>query len=601
MPSSATPPLPAEAPLADRLALAALGTAAAVWLLCLTEEFAPQGSAVGWLAMLLIVAAHLPLLAGRTPRLPLALPAVPSRGLQALALLFVLLAAGTLAHRHHSQIAGRPVYPEASAQMGLLTQVTARLDARQPIYTPHYRTGAWSQRNAFPPLLATVYTLQGATGLEWRYAPLAAVVLLAGLLAAALAALPVAGRADGRTWLLLGGTALAASSWLFPGRFLDFLHWGHAAVLWPLLFLLGWSLGRGWWLPAAGAAGLLGGMNAGWLLLLPLVGVVVWKAEKPAHRPALLALLLLPPLLSYGLARAEWEEMWSGITGTLFGTGLAQVAEGSSSRFPTLHGLTDPFALRVGIYGLAVGLLGWMAMAASRAKNGRERLLLLAAGAALVIAAAPASFYFHWAAHALLLAGLALGLAGERHHTARRRSLLLGGGAAVSLFLLVSIRLYAGFPDALNRPETAHRQDHFQHLLAGFNIPSQDHVWGRDPRMVTAFLLDRAVDGILEIDLATPGGEFTPFNPALIRVNGRPVGLYRELPGRSSFARVPLRAGEVHAGMNLVEIEARWARTPRSLGLADDERDVSLMYRGLRFIPVRAIPTTEGAAIARSE
>ncbi len=605
MPSSASGPSPAAEPprtgWAVRLAAAACGTAAGVWLLCLTEEFTPAGSPVGWLALLLILSSHLMLLPAVASRIRSAvtppgssgrlLEKVPLRVTLALALILVLAGSATLTYRHHAQIAERPLLPEASAQLGLLTQVSARLERGLPLFTPPYRVGDWSQRNAFPGLLAAVYTLPRQAGYEWRYASLAAIVLLGGLVVAALAHAAAGGIPRGRHVLLLLGAAAASGSWLIHGRFLDFLHWGHAAPLWPLVFLFGWALGAGWAIVAAASAGLLAAMNPGWLLLLPLAGLALWR-EARGREHLFLLMLVLPPLLSYGYTRGEWEAMWTGMTGTLFQAGAEQYSGATAWRFPTIHGLTDLLALRIGLYGIALAGLVLLGRRMLSSNTGRERPILFCAAAALVVAFAPAAYFFHWAAHALLLAGTALGLAAPRSAgdsgsalPPLPRSVFAGAAAAALLLGIGSIHLVAGFPGALNRPESGHRQDHFQYLLAGFNIPSEDHVWGSKPRMATAFVLDRPTGGILEISLAAPGGEFTPFNPALIRVNGLPVGLFRERPGRSGYAIVPLRPGEVHAGVNIVEIEAAWARSPRSLNLADDERDISLMYRGLRFLP----------------
>ena len=602
MPSSAAVPPPpndaggqaarnASIRNALRLAVAACGTAAGVWLLCLTEAFTPGGSPVGWLAFLLIAASHLPFFLRKLPALPRVVGDLPPKGALVTALLVVLAASAVLVHRHHEQIAQRPLLPEASAQMGLLTHVTARMERGFPLYTPPYRVGDWSQRNAFPSLLSAVYTLPRRAGHEWRYASLAAVVLLGGLLAAALANVQAGILTSRRYTAVVLGAALGAGSWLALGRFVDFLHWGHAAPLWPFVFLFGWALGAGWAPVAAGSAGLLAAMNPGWLLLLPLAGIAVWKDAR-GREPLVLGLLIVPALLSYGYTRAEGEAMWTGVVGSLFQAGTAQAAEGTAWRFPTLHGLTDPLALRTSLYGLALAalaLVGWRMYCSQRTA---ERALLFAAAAALVLAAAPATHFFHWAAHALLLGGIALGLAAPREAGDRQpappvrpQSVYLGTGTGAVLLAVAAMKLLAGFPDALNRPQTGHAQDHFQHALAGFNVPSEDHVWGSKPRMAVAFFLDRPVGGLLEIELATPGGEFTPYNPALIRVNGMPVGLYRERPGRGSYARIPLAPGEVHVGTNIVEIEARWARTPRSMNLGDDERDISLMYKGLRFLP----------------
>ncbi len=580
------------------LAVASLATAAALFLLIYTETYTPAGSPWAPIALLLLVIGHLPLLnsADQRGRTPEWLRLLPRWGTAALAILVIVAGAGWFSWRGQDTIFETGVSPYENVQLGLMTQAVARIEQGEHLYAREYPRGERKEAGSTAPGLLIPYALARSWGFDWRYAGVAGVILLAGLLSAG--ALFIAHRAppgqEGEAGFCLAALALAGASWLLLPTTLPYLNWGVAIPLWPVAALLGLSLAMGWRAMAALAVGALAAMNPGWLLLLPLVGVVLWKEDR-ARFPVMAALAVVPPLLAYGAWRAFDVEMWQGILGGAFQEGNS-IDPTAAWRFASVQALNSVLSMRYGVYTAALIGLVLIGREILRRDEPVERIRLLLFAAFVVAACGPVAYQHHWMAHGVLAASLipAAFPRSDWTHQQPRWPVYAGGGVAVLLFLLAGWRILSGFDGALNH-QPDHKQSHMAFLETGFHVPSEDHVWGAERRMALGFTLDRVEAGILELSLGTLGGEFTPFNPLVIRVNGREQGIYREYPGNYSTARIPLDPKDLHIGFNTVTLEADWVRTPKSYNVRDDLRPVTIVYQGLRFLPQSAAPTRQAA------
>lgn len=577
-----------QSPLIYTLLLTGVGLV----LIALFEEYNPGGSALAWLLLLFIVLGHLPLFTRRLPALAdkihhLQWRFSPGR-LTGVVLVILLFASLTLTWRQHQQIFTNPVDPMETAHIGLMLQASSRWAAGEtPLYHHVYPRTEGGARNRFPTALKLPYLTARAWGLEWRFANLAATILFGGLLVFAATWMGLRGRSDQSRAALLA--LVIGVAWLLTDPVVGMMHWGYWAVMWPLVLALGLSLSAGWWVAVALLAGALAAMTPGWVLLLPVIGVILWR-ESPGRFPALLVMMLLLPLVSYGVSRAEGEAFFQGVLGSFFNEGAAQTKAGSW-RYPTLHAWGDLLAMRHAFYLLALVLLVALGRETVRATTSRRRAELLAAASFVVIGFGPATYQYHWYAQCALLVGLLpLYICGgdeasdERPAPGSLNVPGMLGGATVAACVALCLVLTLNVRTALNQVPDG-RQAHTQNLVSGFNIPSADHVWGRRPYMVTGFYLDRPVGGFLEIELESLQGDFIPYNPAVIRVNGFQKAYFMAPPGSRRVARLALSPADVHVGFNVVEIRANWARSPRSYNLHDDNRPLSLRYSGLSFRP----------------
>lgn len=551
--------------------LAALATGAAVLVLTLTEGFSPSGSPWAPLVIAGLAAAHLPLLHGRgvpMPRLPI------SANLVSIAAgVFLLAAAFTYVWNGEQAIFREPLSPFGNAQLGLMTETVARLQQQEPLYTKSVNRGSYEQEISFPAGAAVPFAVARLYGLDWRFASLASIVAVAALLLAAITRTnnpwaPAAIAAAGAAWLLVP---------LVGGIF----HWLHAIVLWPFIAGLGLSLAARWNAMAALCAGILAAMNPGWIVLLPLVAACLYK-DSPRRFPALLVLMIFWPLIAYGAYRAHFGGMAHAILGSIFSEGKSLGIE-QSWRFASLAGLGDLANLRPLVY--TMGLLGLALLAREilRREKRRERLSLLAFGAFLAIACGPASAMFHWMAHGILLSAL-IPVYTSTRETARPRSIPAIAAFATAAAGIALIALGAVRP----RQDTVtpgQRVPANEHLISGFHFAAPDHVWGSSTRMAIGLPLHQPKAGYIDLELGTLPGDFTPINPTRLYVNGIERGVYLEMPGRSSHARIPLKPADLHIGYNFITLEASWLRTPKSYNAGNDSRPVSIMYRGMTYIP----------------
>lgn len=580
------------------LSLAAGATAVAVVGLALTEAHVPSGSPVGWLMLLIAAAGHLSLLRRDRPKEPLAVPfPVPRVWLGWVLVALALVGTTVLVTHHMERIFVQPVLPRASAQLGLVTQAVARITTDRPLYAAAYERQGYMELNGNPPGLLLAFAAARANALDWRFASLAGVAL-AGLLIAlgtSLLANSAWRPADDLDGILAVAATAAGILPLVLHPTLEFLQWGHSAPLWPLLVLFGLSLALGWQVMAGLAAGLLSTMTLGWLPMLAPVGALLWRGRS---RGALVA-MVLPPLMAYGAWRLEGEALGHAMLGNVFGEGAGQAESLLGWREATLHGLTDFLGLRPGVYLLGlVAVGGATVFAAGRDRTPQERINAVALAHFALIACGPVAHFFHWTAHALLLAGLvpAAAMAAplpvgataqpSLRFSARELLLALGGGGALAAMAVLPVRL--GLFDTLDR-RADFREGPQDQLWLGWNVDQGTYTWARDTAGTTGFWLDRPQNGLLELQLGSHGGEFTAWNPVRISINGAPKGTFFIAPGKEGFARVPLAASDVNVGFNAVEIVARWTRTPRSLNIYPDDRLLSFKYRGMRFIPELAL------------
>ena len=577
------------------LTIACLSTFAALGLLALTEAYDPPGSSLAWLITIGLIAGHLPLLSRDPddPRYRPAAPFGPRVALVAAPILLVLAMAWPL-WKAHDGIFTTAVLPRKSAQLGLMTQVVSRLGGEDLLYGYTYPRDGYTQVNPFPVGGVIPYALARQAGLDWRYANLAAGALLLALLIPGVIALARRGDAtagtDNERALAVLAMALAGGGWMALGRSTDYLNWGTAAVLWPLILCLGYCLAARLSLLAALCAGLLAAMNPGWLLLLPVVLACLYK-DGPRDFPKCLLLAIVAPLLAWSAFQGEFQVMLEGILGGPFSDGAKQ-SHGASWRFPSIHGLADWLSARHLVYLLAVGVLGFLAREIVLRADRRERLRLLAVAGFIVVACAPATYFFHWMAHGILLAGLLPAIAAapgtepasSPGFTFRLTDWLPGTAAAALLAAAIFFRLHGGIDGTLDRLP-GQQQGVDRNLLSGFNVRSEDHAWGKDPNMAVGFTMTKRRPGTLELHLGTIGGDFTPFNPTTIRVNGKQHGVFHALPGDYRYARVPLSREDLIVGFNVVELDAAWSRTPRSLNVANDDRHVSINFLGMRLLP----------------
>lgn len=562
------------------LGVALATTGLAVLLLAWGEDYSPPGTAWAWLIMLLLIAGHWGLVRGAGD------PAAPARGgwMPSVVVAGVLaLAAMSLGGRHVDQVFRDPIDPLSMAHMGLMDQVTARAaGGLKPLYSRDYpRQWGW-ERNRFAPGTIGWFCAARAAGMDPRLGNGVALVLAAGLMAAAWAV--AVGRGAG--WGA-GAAVVLGAAWMATGPPLGILNWAVLAPIWPLVAGLGLAMATGRVAVAMGLGAALALANPGWIVMMPVLGAWGWAT---AGRRALpwMGLLVVGPLLVAGWWRSEWESLLMGVLGGPFLEGAGIATGGTAGRYPSFHALGDAIGLRPALYvmGLvAAGAIAWRL--ATVPMTAARRLEWVALAAFVVLAAGPATFAFHWYSHACLLVGLLPGVlpapaAAPAPARAMRRALMPVAVTALAAAPLVSA-LWGGVPGVLNR-RPAGWQPHYLHLVSGFSVPGEDHVWGTTRHLVTGFHADRRTARRLDIHLTALQGDFTPYNPAVIRVNGRPAALFMAQPGRSRLAAVPLAPGDLRVGFNTVEIETAWTRTPASLGLGDDTRTLSIRYDGLRLL-----------------
>lgn len=569
---------------------------ALVFLLNWTQEYDPPGSPLGWLLIAVMLWAHWPLAAPENKPVEKAPdPAKPAMGWP------LLLTAGLLSFlaAFSAWSYGQAIYtqlfaPKDGAQLGLIAQALGRWETFPHIYDDSYLRDEYHQVNSFFPGNLLAYWLVRELGFEWRYGTLISLAGVFSLLAGAAAALWRTGYSPAQG-PLLGGMAglLLAMLWVLSGSHFGTLFWVHTPPVWLMSALFGVACAARWHLIEALALGALAAANPGWLLLAPAGGALMLRL---GARPLHLLPILLVPIAAFGMIRQESEVFWEYVFGEVFRAGAAQAEEMTAWRYASFHAWGDIAGLRPGIYLLGFGTILFSAAAIFRAQTEEKAIHLFAFMAFLALACAPRVYLFHWMGHAILLAALlpAAYLASEsadEQMPTRRLSFgwqgTSAGAGCLALSLLAGfLPLYRGVDSALSGENADRWQPANENIALGFHYVGEDWGWGAGRSMTTGFFLDEVRAGMLRVRIGTLGGPFTAYNPFVIRVNGVETYRYFIIPGdyKEVSALIPERF--VHVGFNTVEIEPEWARTPISLGAGEDERELSLNYGGLQFVPL---------------
>ncbi len=578
-------------PAPPALTGAALASAVSVFLIVYTESYDPGGSALAPLFVVMLIAAHLPLArsAGVAKWLSGSIRFSP-KAVVVFAGLLIVAATALYVFFGQQGIFTQAVRGRGSAQLGMVTQVVAHIETGQPVYSERYERDGFTEANGFPMGLILPYATARAWGFDWRYASLASIMFLGALLVAGIVVINKSGAGDSVKKIAILATSLTGCAWLFIPEFWPYINWGHTIPLWPVIAWLGLSIAARWHVLTALLAGILAAMNPGWILMLPVLAVFLWRETGQKFLPIGIVMLAMP-LLAYGAHREYFFEMMEGILGNTFLAGDDH-DKLNAWRYMTLNGVGDFLNMRYGIYILGLVSLVLICIQIARRESLSDRIQLVALAAFVIVICGPQAYFFHWAAHCVFLASLipAVVLAGDPVYTQKSKKIFQwspigwGSAAAAACLVILYIQFQQGFPDTLKTNGVA-RQEAPEKLLGGFNVPSADHAWGKDTAMEVGFTLEQVKGGFLELELGTLGGDFTPYNPIWIRVNGHQKGMFRAPPGDSKFVRIPLKPGDVHVGYNVLELQTRWARTPRSVNVADDHRTVSVRYGGMAYIP----------------
>lgn len=562
--------------------------AVAIFILVFTESYVPGGSGLALLVLGFLAFHHLKLLT----TLPVDNPGcgeVKRPGFfLGIVVILILVTCAQFLYNGQKEVFEKGVSPYGNVHLGAITQVVSRFEQGDALYTAPIQRDGYQDRNGIPVGLAVPYAIARSWGWDWRYAPLVSIALLGGLLSVS-GGLVLLRSGNGdvafKTFfvIFLGGAA-----WLILPAVRPYLHWGQTIVLWPLIAGLGVCLCKRWALMAAVLAGWLAAMNPGWLILGPVVLAFLWK-EDSKRFGGLVALWIVWPLISYGMGRESWMMMGEGILGNLFLEGNKLREAGLAWRYTSLHGIGDVIFLnlRYPLYLFALLALSILTYRIVKENSRVRRFQLLAFSSFLLLVCGPVCFTHHWMAHGIFLAVLIPGSWEWEKEKAPTilwiKPPVLGGGVAVLLLLFLA-GAYMGIPASFGSSEVGYRQKADQHLLTGFWVGDSSHTWGRSRYLAVGFPLKAPQAAVMELDLGVLGGEFTPFNPVEVWVNGRPKGLFRILPGDYRFARVPLEKGDLHRGMNTVQFQTAWSRVPNSLHANNDLRTLSLCYKGFSII-----------------
>jgi hypothetical protein len=425
-----------------------------------------------------------------------------------------------------------------------------------------------------------------AQSLDWRIATLAAEALAAALAIGALIALTLRGAPIS----VVAGVALGLGGFLLAPKLEGFAQWGITAPLWPLIGGLGIALAyrKGW--IAAVLAGLLASMSVGWMILYPVIAAVLWRDQKErALLPIVVGAAI--PIIAILTFRYEMFTMFTHVLGVPFLRADPQAAgEIEPWLFPTLSGAATAMKMGPPLFAWVLLFVGYSAkriVSEPLAERAIDRLALVGF---VVVACGPATFSFDYYSHVILLGGLlsARWMWGANPETnASPRSVILpwaaGLAALVLLLAPVSYKIRKGNALALDRRETR-EQPAVELRMSGWLEPDADgRVMSDGKYAEVSFFLRRVKPCVIEVDLEVPGGEYTPYNPITVRLNGRDCGEWIALPGQRFTCRIVAdEPAMLIRGANVISIEASWARSMKSLGIWNDARPTAFRYGGLK-------------------
>lgn len=559
----------------DRHSLAFLATVLAVFALDGAQDAQRGGSVLAIPVVALLALAHARLLSRNEESGTAAAP-------RAVAAAAPYVAAGALLLSIHFQldaIFAKAVSPFRSSQLGLTLQANEALREGLNPYAMEFELDGFKSRSPFLPAMTLPYLLAREYGLDVRFASL-------GLFA-------VAAAAAGALWLraerrdplpLLAIAALA----LAPG-FIDSLQYGNAAPVWPLIAFFAFALSARWRVAAALAAGLLAAASPGWVLLLPLTLLAVFRLLGGSPVPIVLA-GLLPVTLTAGVFFNSLDDLAQAILLPMFSP-----ASGASDeterlwRMPTFSALATAInfgpVLWLGALTILAALARRIWRSDSRSAAGRDCIASsLVLGSFVTLAAAPTAFAFQYYAHLLLLGMLSPLRSGPGAVPVRFREFAPLPLLPVAVAAFAWVWIARADIEALSRRPLAMLR-HDRGLDAGWSIPARDHVWGNERIAEVSFALDRPIVGYIDTRLGSLPGEWAPMNETEVFVNGRRKLLWRSLPGRFEDVRIPVdQPGDLVAGRNAISFRTAYARSPKSLGIGDDPRTLSIAWHGMRLV-----------------
>lgn len=508
----------------------------------------------------------------------------------AIAGVVLLLCAETLV-RQTIAISANPVSIRGGAQLSTLIQTFERMLAGGPVYDAPILMAGYETFPSAMPGLTLPFLGARAASLDWRAATLASEALAAALAIAAILALTL----RGAPITIVAGTALGLGGFLLAPKLEGFPAWGIVAPLWPLIAGLGIALAfrKAW--PAALLAGVLASMSIGWLILFPVICAVMWRLERDrAILPIVFGAAI--PAIALLTFRDEMFTMFSGMLGVPFLRADPQSAgEIEPWLFPTLSGAATAMKMGPPLFAWVLLFIGYSAKKIISEPSAERALDRFALAAFIVVACGPATFSFDYYSHVILLGGLFAARwmhASTAPDTDSRTTYILPWLASATAFVLllapVSYKIRKGNALALDRRE-GRAQPAVEMRMSGWLEPDSDGRVMSDGNFAEiAFHLRRARPCVIEVDLEVPGGEYTPYNPITVRLNGREIGEWIALPGQRFACRIEVAdSAALIRGMNVISIEAAWARSMKSLGIWNDARPTAFRYGGLKYEELR--------------
>ncbi|MDX2175318.1 MAG: hypothetical protein SF028_02500 [Candidatus Sumerlaeia bacterium] len=567
-------------PAAHPFAFAAAGTAAALWLLELTNDAARGGSALAPLAVLLLVASHAGLV--RTPPPPEE-PRDPRWWERLATSAAVAGAAAWALHAMAEGVRAWAVDPRGAAQLGVAAQSVVRLGQGNSPYGVEFAMHGWTSSSFIPPGVLLPFWSVRVLGEDLRVATVGSAALALAFLLMAL----WRGRGGAGLWAVAASLAAVFALDSFAG----FQSYGAAAPLWPALAVFGLALAERSHLLAGLALGALAACSIGWLVLLPLGVLLLVRLGGAPAWPAVLAALLVPAVV-YGAQGDRLGDFLADATAAAFyRADPKSIGEVLPHRWPSLMGMLVGMKMAPALLLWLPAALWVVARGIARAEDGRAAVRLFAAAAGLVLLCGPSVYAFHWFGHAMLLAGL---WAADSLDTVNDPAAPSAGPAALAAALAAAAAAPAALvlarplPDALDETRLL-APDRW--LGAGWHGTEGAQTWSAEPIAAVHFPMNRPSPGTLEISLGQTGGEYAPFNPVTISLNGEPLGRWVPTPGTFETIKVPVPGAAVFVrGWNTLEFRAARTRSPKSLGTGSDARMLGVAWRGLRWVPSEPPP-----------
>jgi len=500
--------------------------------------------------------------------------------------ILLLVCAETLV-RQIIAVSAQPFSLRGGAQLGALAQTAERMRSGEVVYpNPIPMAGYETYPSAMPALTLPIRAVR-ANALDWRMATLLAEATAVAIAIGAVIALTL----RGAPLSVIAGVALGLGGFLLAPKLEGFAQWGSSAPLWPLVGGLGVALAsRKSWIVAV-LAGVLASMSIGWLMLFPVVAAVLWRVERERAAVPLVVAAMIPAVAILTF-RDEMFPMFSHILGVPFLRADPQSAgEIEPWLFPSLSGAATAMKMGPPLFAWVVIFIIYTVRRIVREDTDERAIERFALVAFIVVACGPATFSFDYYSHVILLGGLLFARwiwCAKPTPSAPARDVLIPWVTAIAacaiLLLPVAYKVRKGNALALDRRESG-TQPPGELRMSGWLEPDVDGRVMSDGRFAeVAFHLRRARPCAIEVDLEVPGGTYTPYNPITVRLNGRNCGEWIALPGERFICRINVDdPAMLVRGVNVIAIEATWARSMKSLGIWNDARPTAFRYGGLKF------------------